>query len=152
MIQTFTIPDRLPGINEYTASQRSNKYSGALMKKYAQKQVEVFIRAAKLPRMRTPIRIVYTFFEPNRRRDKDNISGFAHKVIQDALVGCGIIEDDGWEQIAGWTDSFALDKDRPRIEVTLIEVKGCETDLYFTDHFMKRFLSWMTLTGSPRST
>lgn len=121
MTVQFTIEGRLPGINEYVLAERGNKYNGAKLKKTAQREVEYYIQAARLPRVRTPIRLVYTFFEKDRRRDKDNISGFAHKVIQDALVQQHIIDDDGWREIAGWTDAFAVDKDRPRIEVTLIE-------------------------------
>lgn len=121
MTVQFTIEGRLPGINEYVLAERGNKYNGAKLKKTAQRAVEYYIQAARLPRVRTPIRLVYTFFEKDRRRDKDNIAGFAHKVIQDALVQQHIIDDDGWREIAGWTDAFAVDKDRPRIEVTLIE-------------------------------
>lgn len=121
MTVQFTIEGRLPGINEYVLAERGNKYNGAKLKKTAQRTVEYYIQAARLRRVRTPIRIVYTFFEKDRRRDKDNIAGFAHKVIQDALVAQRVIDDDGWREIAGWTDAFAVDKDRPRIEVTLIE-------------------------------
>ena len=121
MIQKFTIDTRLPGLNEYILADRGNRFGGAKMKKTAQREVEYYIQAARLRKLRTPIRLVYTFYEPNRRRDKDNIAGFAHKVIQDALVAQRVIDDDGWQYIAGWTDAFAVDKERPRIEVTLIE-------------------------------
>lgn len=119
MIQRFTIHDRLPGMNEYTAQQRNNKYGGAYMKKYAQKSVEAEIRAAKLKHIERPVYIQYTFYEPNKRRDKDNIAGFAHKVIQDALVACRVLDDDGWNNISGFSDDFHVDKKEPRIEVTL---------------------------------
>jgi len=122
MTVQFTIEGRLPGINEYVLAERGNRYNGAKLKKTSQRTVEYYIQAARLPRVRTPIRIVYTFFEKDRRRDKDNIAGFAHKVIQDALVEQRIIDDDGWREISGWTDAFAVDKERPRIEVTLIEI------------------------------
>ncbi len=120
MKQSFTIHDRLPGMNEYTAQQRSNRYGGAMMKKYAQKNVEAEIRAAKLKRVERPAYIRYTFYEPNRRRDKDNIAGFAHKIIQDALVSTRILKDDGWDYITGFSDEFHVDKKQPRVEVTLI--------------------------------
>ena len=120
MIQTFTISGRLPGINDYTAAQRRNKYGGAKMKKAAQKHVEAEIWAARLRTVDSRARLVYTFYEPNRRRDMDNISGFAHKVIQDALVNCRILSGDGWKNITGMTDVFKIDSDNPRIEVTLV--------------------------------
>ena len=118
---TFTIDGRLPGMNEYTASQRGNRYGGASMKRDSQKAVEAYIRRSKEKPVHCPVRIIYTFYEPDRRRDLDNISGFAHKVIQDALVACGIIPGDGWKYIAGYTDVFRVDKNRPRIEVEVVE-------------------------------
>ena len=120
MKQTFVIHGRLPGMNEYTSSQRNNKYSGAGMKKKAQNTAEVYIRYARLKPIDRPTYIQYTFYEPNKRRDKDNIAGFAHKVIQDALVATRILKDDGWDYITGFSDDFKIDKKEPRIEVTLI--------------------------------
>ena len=32
------------------------------------------------------MRLTYLFVEPNRKRDKDNVAGFAHKVVQDGMV------------------------------------------------------------------
>lgn len=119
MTQKFTIHDRLPGINEYTAQQRANKYGGNLMKRHAQKAIEAEIRASKVKPIKSPVTILYTFYEPNKRRDKDNIAGFAHKVIQDALVACGIIKDDAWDYIIGYEDRFGIDKKHPHIVVEL---------------------------------
>ncbi len=107
-------------MNDYTASQRGNRYNGASMKKSAQKTAEAYIRAARLRAIDRPTYIRYTFYEPNKRRDKDNIAGFAHKVIQDALVSCRVLKDDGWDYITGFSDDFKVDKKEPRIEVTLI--------------------------------
>lgn len=121
MTQAFTITGKLPGMNEYTASQRNNRYGGASMKKTAQKAVEADIRRSGIKAVTCPARLLYAFYEPNRRRDLDNISGFAHKVIQDALVATGILAGDGWKHITGYTDVFAVDAKRPRIEVTIIE-------------------------------
>lgn len=71
--------------------------------------------------IKSPITIHYSFYEPNRRRDLDNIAAVAHKFIQDALVKCKIIENDGWQYINGFSDEFHVDKHDPRIEVTLTE-------------------------------
>lgn len=120
MRQTFTIPGRLDGMNDYTAAQRQNRHAGANMKRDNQDNVLWAIRRTKVEPIRSRCRLMYTFYEPNMRRDMDNIAGFAHKVIQDALVEAGILENDGWKEIAGYTDIFAVDKKNPRIEVTLI--------------------------------
>lgn len=120
MKQSFTVTGKLPGMNEYTAAQRENRYKGAELKKDTQKAVEACIRAARLKAINRPAYIQYTFYEPNRRRDKDNIAGFAHKVIQDALVSCRVLKNDGWDYITGFSDDFDVDRKEPRIQVTLI--------------------------------
>lgn len=118
----LTIYGRLPGINEYTAACRRNPMIGNRMKREAEAAIEWSIRTAKLDPIPTPTRIAYTFYEPNKRRDMDNISGFAHKVIQDALVKSGKLPGDGWAYIAGMSDDFKVDKDNPRIEIEFSEV------------------------------
>jgi len=118
----ITIHGRFPGINEYTETNRKNPYAGASMKRQAQTKAEWVIRQQLGgPKLRYPVTLHYCFFEPNRRRDKDNIAGFAHKVIQDALVKCGVLRGDGWDYVEGFTDSFAVDRADPRIEITIEE-------------------------------
>lgn len=64
----------------------------------------------------------YTWYEPDRRRDMDNISSFGRKVIQDGLVKAGVLKNDGWKQIARFSDDFFVDAKNPRIEVLIEEV------------------------------
>lgn len=71
--------------------------------------------------LKTPIRINYLFVEDSRRRDHDNVSAFFHKVFQDSLVKAGILENDGWNEISGYRDDFTIDKNNPRIEITIFE-------------------------------
>lgn len=89
------------------------------MKRDMQLRIGACIRAARLKPARTPVKLHYTFYEPNRRRDKDNIAATAHKFIQDALVQCGVLPNDSWADIEGFSDSFFIDKNNPRIEVTI---------------------------------
>lgn len=63
----------------------------------------------------------YAWYEPNRRRDFDNISSFGRKVIQDALVKAKVLQDDGWGYIKGFSDEFYVDSKNPRIEVLIVE-------------------------------
>ena len=72
-------------------------------------------------KIKTPVIMHYTWFEPNQKRDKDNVSSFGRKIIQDALVKSGYLPGDGWQQIVGFTDSFEVDKKNPRIEVEFEE-------------------------------
>lgn len=71
-----------------------------------------------------PVFMEYLWIEPNRRRDLDNISSFGRKVIQDALVDTGVLKDDGWKYVVGFSDKFEVDKKEPRIEVRIKEVES----------------------------
>lgn len=116
----FTIQGKLDGMNKYTEANRSNPYKGSRMKRDNQQVVMWAIKQQlKDLQIKEPVRIHYRFYEPNKRRDLDNISSFAHKVIQDALVKCGVLQNDGWKEIVGYTDQFYQDKENPRIEVIL---------------------------------
>ena len=124
MEYNFIIPGRLYGLNEYTAANRRNHYAGAKMKKEAQHIASVHIKLSlRGLRIRKPVELHYVFYEKDKRRDHDNVSSFAHKVIQDALVECGVLVDDGWAEIVGDTNEFYVDKKNPRIEVTIKEIE-----------------------------
>lgn len=66
--------------------------------------------------------MVYNWYEKDRRRDKDNVSGFGRKVIQDALVKAKILKNDGWKDIDGFSDKFYVDTKNPRVVVEILEV------------------------------
>lgn len=118
----LTIPGRLPGLNEYTEANRGGSSQGAKMKRQSQELVMWHI-LAQLHRKKIgkPVFLLFTFYEADRRRDRDNVSSFARKVIQDALVKAGTLQDDGWDQVTGYLDQFKVDKHNPRIVVEFIE-------------------------------
>lgn len=120
----FTIPGTLPSLNDYIRAERggSGRFRANRMKSENQDFIVMCIRRARIRRMKRPVYIRYTYYEPTRRRDKDNISAVAHKFIQDALVAAGVLENDGWDYIAGFSDSFYINHQNPHIEVTLEEV------------------------------
>lgn len=120
MTQTFIIEGRLPSLNEYIRAERSGWQAANSMKHKYEKLVAG--SAMGLRAITKPARIHYTFFEKNRRRDKDNVAGVAHKIVQDALVKTGILVNDSWEYVVGFSDDFQIDSKRPRIEIELIEV------------------------------
>ena len=90
----LVIKGRLPGLNDYISAERSNRHQAAIMH--------------------------YVSYEKDRRRDKDTIA-FAKKFIQDTLVKAGILKNDGWAQIYGFTDAFRVDPENPRVEVEIKE-------------------------------
>ena len=118
----IVIPHVFHSLNEFIDANRgvkSGRYSGNNMK-----QEDQAIIRAYLPRIRVkrPVYIQYTYYERNKRRDMDNISGYFHKIFQDALVAAGVIPDDGWQWIKGFSDEFRVDQQWSRVEVIITEV------------------------------
>lgn len=118
----LVIQGTLPGLNDLIAAERAHRQKGAKLKRDAETIVRLHIRQQlRGKRPKTPVMLHYRFFEPTRRRDKDNIAAFAHKTIQDSLVKEDIIANDGWDYVEGFVDVFSIDKKNPRIEVVIIE-------------------------------
>lgn len=118
----FEISGTLPGLNEYINASRKNKFEAARMKRDAENRIirEVRAKYGRI-KLQSPVWITYSWVEPNKRRDKDNIA-FAKKFLQDALVKAGVLENDGWRDIAGWGEKFRVDAKKPRVKVIVKEV------------------------------
>jgi Holliday junction resolvase RusA-like endonuclease len=124
--KTFTIKGQLPNLNEYTRACRTNRYAGAKMKVDAEEIISAHIlEQLKGVHFEGTVKLSFKWYEPNRKRDLDNVC-FAKKFILDALVSNGTIVADGWKGVVGFTDKFFVDANNPRIEVD-IEEAG-ETD------------------------
>lgn len=116
---TLTIEGQLPNLNDYTKACRSNRFVGAKMKKDAERIITAYIMQ-QIPDTHYDgvVKLAFRWYEPNRKRDLDNIC-FAKKFILDALVSNGTIKADGWQGVAGFTDEFFIDNENPRIEVDI---------------------------------
>lgn len=122
-MKKLVIPGRLPGLNEAFEAARTNRHIEA---KTRHDFENLIVWSAKRClngwKPKGAVVLHYTFFEPNRRRDKDNIAGYAMKLIQDGLVKAGYLRGDGWQHIENFTFAWAVDKSRPRVEVDIEEV------------------------------
>ncbi len=125
MERTLVINGQLDSLNEYTRACRRNRYAGAKMKADNEAIISLYI-GLQMKDLHFPGKVTLNFkwYEPNRRRDMDNIA-FAKKFILDALVCAEVIIADSWKCVTGFTDEFFIDKEFPRIEVT---IKGVETN------------------------
>ena len=123
MQHILIIHGRLDNLNDYITACRSNPHQGAKLKAKNEQKVlaEIYEQLGSL-RITRPVRMIYRWYEKDRRRDLDNVSSFGRKVIQDALVDTGVIQNDGWKEIIGFSDEFYVDKKNPRIEVEIEEV------------------------------
>ncbi|MCC2232631.1 hypothetical protein LKD81_16815 [Lachnospiraceae bacterium CLA-AA-H215] len=121
-----TIPGRFAGMNEFISANRTGKGNwnkANTMKQQDQSTLIASLRPVLRQKgIRYPIYIRYHFYEPSARRDKDNISGYFHKIFQDALVVGGWLPDDSWDYITGFSDAFSVDKENPHIEIDIVEV------------------------------
>lgn len=119
------IEGKFPSMNEFIDANRRSKgrwNKGNQMKQASQDDISwQLLQQHKKLHLDKPVRLLYTFYEPNKKRDLDNISGYFHKVFQDALVHCGIIHNDSWHYIVGFSDEFFIDANKPRIEVIIQE-------------------------------
>ena len=123
-MKKLIIPETLHNLNDLISAERTNRYIAAKMKKEDETLV---LWAAKGClrgwKAKAPVVMHYKWYEKNQRRDKDNISSYGRKIIQDALVKGGYLENDGWKQIISFDDEFFVDKKTPRVEVWIEEGK-----------------------------
>lgn len=123
MEYSFTILGRLDNLNDYTSACRRNAYAGNKMKRDNEERALWAIRQQlRGVRIENPVELEFYWYEKNKRRDHDNVSSFGRKVIQDALVKAGVLEDDGWDYIDGFRDVFLLDRNNLRIEIIIKEI------------------------------
>jgi len=116
----FIIPGRLPSLNDMIREARGNKFWAASSKKKSQKIIGQYIVSSRIPIFTEPVIISFDWTEPDRRRDIDNVSSGGRKLILDALVQCGKLEDDSRRFIKGFIDQFPEpDKANPHIQVTI---------------------------------
>lgn len=114
----------IPTLNEHDKSNRANRFGGASMKKKATSLCTVYIRRAINQGFKIkgslPIDLKFAWFVKDRRKDKDNIA-FAKKYIFDGMIDAGLLENDGWKQIGDWEETFDIDKEFERVEITEIK-------------------------------
>ena len=117
----FIIYGRLSSLNEYIRACRSNVYQANELKKDNEIRVIQGARAMKLSKVyKYPIKLKIAFYEPDRRRDVDNVS-FAVKFILDGLVKARILQNDSQKYVSEIESIVEVDKKNPRIEVEIIE-------------------------------
>lgn len=117
MTQTLFIPGPLPRLNQLIGRERryynqAKKEWGDIIgweikKQHIHPMGRVFIR--------------WTWQEKNRQRDPDNVCAIGRKFVLDALVKMGILKNDGWKHIAGWTDTWVVVPKYPGVTVILEE-------------------------------
>jgi len=106
-------------LNQYSDAERTHYRYGASIKKAETARAVYELKQqwdGTMPDV--PVEIIISWWRKNRRTDPDNIV-FAKKFILDAMQEVGILENDGWNQVCGFTDDWGVDKDNPRVEIEL---------------------------------
>jgi hypothetical protein len=119
MTQTLTIEGDWPAMNASIKRMKGHWSGYAKEKKTWTLLAWSEARSQRLEPMPTPVTLHFVWRMPNMRRDPDGLRGFVVKYILDGLVLAKIIPDDSAKHIAGFTDTFILDRDNPGIEITL---------------------------------
>jgi hypothetical protein len=117
--QTFTIPFKLPSLNEYVLACRRNKYAGANFKTNIEQDIGLVIRTFRLHPVMNKCIVCMTFVEGNRKRDVDNVES-GKKFCLDSLVSCGILQGDSPKWVVA-APSFTVYDKAPRVIVELID-------------------------------
>lgn len=116
----FEIAGRLPGLNEIISANRSHFHAGRRQKKETQEICAQYILIGKVPVFTGAVRITFHWFEPNSRRDLDNISGGGSKFILDALVESGRLGNDSRKFVKEISHHFPEpDQANPRVVVEI---------------------------------
>jgi Holliday junction resolvase RusA-like endonuclease len=113
------IPGRLPGLNEIIDAAKD--HFGAYARMKDEYTTMVAWLAKKLPKYEK-VALIITWYEPDRRRDPDNIMA-GQKFILDGLVVAGTIPNDNQRHIQGIIHRFGVDKQNPRVEVEIIDME-----------------------------
>ena len=123
------IKTRLPALNEHIANAKKTAYVNRGKIRYRKDNMKseftaICRQAAKAQSgglKFNNIFLSFMWFESNKRRDPDNLI-FGKKYILDGFVDAGLIPNDGWKNIEGFGgESWTVDKNNPRVEVSIWE-------------------------------
>jgi hypothetical protein len=129
MVQRLWIPEKMPGMNQILhargvvqrgrGSARGNAYN-TMKRKWHKK-----IRALCLEQRIHPVEAAefrFTWYEPDRRRDPDNISSGGRKIILDSLVAAEILPGDGWRNVRGFREEFVASSGLIGVAVEILAI------------------------------
>lgn len=116
----FVIPNTLPGLNEIIAATNKTRYEGNKLKGETEEYICSCIKAGlgDVEPFENVVQVHIRFIEKDRRRDYDNVMA-GQKFIMDALIKAGVIYNDGQAFVMPNTFEFGVDKEYPRVEVSV---------------------------------
>ncbi len=119
----LTIKGELCDLNTFIRYNRSNKFTGAKIKKEETERVYYECRGKRVNEY--PVHIEFNWYSKNERKDIDNVA-FSKKFVLDGLVLAKVIENDSRKFVVSFTDKFFIDKNNPRVEIEITHVKNSD--------------------------
>lgn len=122
MEQTLWVPGPLPGLNEVIAAAKGFGGRGIAYARMKREWTHLVKNRAIAERLKPVSRAHFAFRWQcgDRRHNPDNIAA-AKKFILDGLVVAGVIANDGWNEVAGFSDDWTL-AGRVGVQVTITPV------------------------------
>lgn len=117
MTLQFTFNGEFTDLNTYIRAERSNRFMAAKIKKMETERVAYELMAPE--KVKGKAVISFDWYTVNERKDPDNVA-FARKFLMDGMVMAGLLENDTRKCVKGFIDCFFVDKDNPRVEVTIV--------------------------------
>lgn len=121
MRQVLTVQGRLAGMNELLGAASRHWAARAKLKKTEMERVCWACRQQRLRPVSGRATVSVQCFEPNARRDADNVISGACKIVLDALQVAGILAGDGRRYIRLIQQPVEVDRQAPRVVVTIEE-------------------------------
>ena len=122
MDQLLIVHGELPHLNKVIRLSKGHWSGYSKDKKQWTEKVAWEAVAQNVTQVTDPAYIAFEWFTKDRRVDPDNVR-FAAKYILDGLTKARVLPDDSMRWIRGFKDYFAVDKENPRVQVTLSEVR-----------------------------
>lgn len=120
----LVLQSSLIGLNEYVNLCRRNRYQAAKKKKDIEDSLIIeILQQCEGKKISRQADFHFFWYIKNKKQDPDNIC-FAKKFILDSIVKSGLMNNDGWKEVKGFQDEFFIDKENPRVEVRIEEVKN----------------------------
>lgn len=117
-MQKLTILGEFPDLNSIIDASKQHWAKYHVFKKQYTDYVTMIAKTHLQPVTKYPVSIQTTWYCPTRRKDPDNVAA-GKKFILDGLVEAGILKGDAWKHISELHDSFFVDKENPRVEISL---------------------------------
>ncbi len=117
----LVIDGTMRGLNDWRDAIQRSPHAGNDMARAAKKRVAALAREQRVPRFERPVVVIFDWYEPNKRRDLDNVAGTGQKWVLDGLVAADVLPDDNADHVVGIQHWLHFDALEPGAIVTITD-------------------------------